>query len=275
MKAPAVLVIEPGRGSGQYWRDLWEYRELFYFLAWRDVVVRYKQTAAGIAWAWLRPVTAMVVATVVFGSIAGLPSGGAPYPVMVFAGMLPWQLFANALSDSGNSLIGNSSLIVKVYFPRIVIPASSVITAFVDFLIASALLVALLAWYGIAPTWRLVALPWFVVLVLVAALGAGLWLAAVTVKYRDFRFVVPFIVQFGFFVTPVAYTSGAVPAEWRAVYALNPLAGIIDGFRWALLGGAEPLHAAAQIATIVETGALLASGLLYFRRSERSFADVI
>jgi lipopolysaccharide transport system permease protein len=260
---------------GQYWRDLWHYRELFYFLAWRDILVRYKQTVAGVAWAWIRPAATMLVATTIFGHVAKLPSGDAPYPIMVFAGLLPWQLFANALSDSGGSLIGNANLIAKVYFPRLVIPASSVIVGLVDFIIAGVLFLAVTLWYGIAPTWRIVALPWFVLLVLAAAFGAGLWLAAVTVRYRDFRFVVPFLVQFGFFLTPVAYSSTAVPPDWRLMHAMNPLVGIVDGFRWALLGGAQSLYLPSQASAAVGVTVILTSGILYFRRTERSFADVI
>jgi lipopolysaccharide transport system permease protein len=267
--------IAPSGYRGQYWRDLWHYRELFYFLAWRDILVRYRQTVAGVAWAWIRPAATMIVATTIFGHIARLPSADAPYPVMVFAGLLPWQLFANALSDSGGSLIGNANLIAKVYFPRLVIPASSVIVGLVDFLIAGVLFLALMVWYDVPPTWRIVMLPWFILLALAAALGAGLWLAAVTVKYRDFRFVAPFLVQFGFFMTPVAYPSSAVPPEWRLMHAVNPLVGIVDGFRWALLGGTKSLYFPAQVAAAVGVAAVLISGFLYFRRTERSFADVI
>jgi lipopolysaccharide transport system permease protein len=266
--------IAPTGHPGQYWRDLWHYRELFFFLAWRDILVRYKQTVAGVAWAWIRPAATMVVATTIFGHVARLPSGDAPYPIMVFAGVLPWQLFANALSDSGGSLIGNPNLIAKVYFPRLVIPASSVTVGLVDFLIASVLFLAVTLWYGVGLTWRIVVLPWFVLLVLAAALGAGLWLSAVTVRYRDFRFVVPFLVQFGFFLTPVAYSSSAVPLDWRLWHAANPLVGIVDGFRWALLGG-ESLYFPSQASAAVGVAAILASGILYFRRTERSFADVI
>jgi lipopolysaccharide transport system permease protein len=267
--------IAPTGHPGQYWRDLWYYRELFYFLAWRDILVRYKQTVAGIAWAWIRPAATMVVATTIFGHVARLPSGDAPYPIMVFAGLLPWQLFANALSDSGGSLVGNANLIAKVYFPRLVIPASSVIVGLVDFLIASVLFLAVTLWYGVALSWRIVVLPWFVLLVLAAALGAGLWLSAVTIRYRDFRFVVPFLVQFGFFLTPVAYSSSAVPSDWQLWHAANPLVGVVDGFRWALLGGAQSLCFTSQVSAAVGVAAILISGILYFRRTERSFADVI
>ncbi len=271
----AVVIIEAGRGSTQYWRDLWRYRELFYFLAWRDILVRYKQTVAGVAWAWIRPVAATVMATLVFGHIAGLPSNGVPYPVMVLAGLLPWQLFANTLADAGNSLVSNSNLIVKVYFPRLIVPASTAVIAAIDSLIASVLLAALMAWYGVAPTWRLAAVPVFAALALAAAFGAGLWLSALTVRYRDVRFVVPFIVQFGFFATPVAYSTAAVPARWQALYRLNPLVGVIDGFRWALLGGVEPLQPATELASLVVIAGCVAGGIAYFRRTERTFADVI
>lgn len=269
------VVIEPGRRSSRYWRDLWAYRELFYFLAWRDVLVRYKQTIAGIAWAWLRPVAAVIVSTVVFGRIANLPAEGAPYALMVMVGMLPWQLFANALSDSGSSLLSNANLISKVYFPRMIVPASTVVVALVDFLIAAAIAALMMAWYGVMPTWRIVALPWFIALAVMAALGAGLWLSALTVAYRDFRFIAPFLVQFGFFITPVAYTSTVVPDAWATLYSLNPLVGIVDGFRWALLPGAPPLRLVAQSVSIVSILAVLATGAVYFRRTERTFADVI
>lgn len=268
------VVIEPGGRSTQYWIDLWHYRELFYFLAWRDIAVRYKQTVAGVAWAWLRPAATVIIATLVFGRVAGLPSNGMPYPVMVLAGMLPWQLFANTLADAGNSLVSNSNLIVKVYFPRLIVPVSTAVIAAMDAAVASVLLLVLMVWYGIVPTWRIITLPAFALLALMAATGVGVWLSALTVKYRDMRFVVPFLVQFGFFATPVAYSTAAVPREWQALYALNPLVGIIDGFRWALFGQA-PLRAATLLTGVGVVAAVLAGGLAYFRHTERTFADVI
>ena len=230
------LIIEAGKTEGQYWRDLWNYRGLFYFLAWRDILVRYKQTAIGIVWAVLRPLLTMAVFTVVFGKIAKLPSEGAPYPIMVFAAMLPWQFFANSLSEASNSLIGNTNLISKVYFPRLVIPASSVITSFADFLISGVILATLMVWYQFVPGWRLITLPLFTGIAFAASMGAGLWLTALNVKYRDFRYLVPFIVQFGLYISPVGFSSTVVPEKWRLLYSVNPMVGVIDGFRWAILG---------------------------------------
>jgi lipopolysaccharide transport system permease protein len=228
------LIIEPGRTEKNYWRDLWRYRELFYFLAWRDILVRYKQTAIGVIWALLRPFLTMVVFTVVFGRIAKMPSNGIPYPILVFAAMLPWQFFSTSLSEASNSLVGNTNLISKVYFPRLIIPAAAVITSLVDFAISLGLLTVLMAWYGFLPDWRILTLPLWTVLAFLAALGPGLYLTALNVKYRDFRYVIPFIVQFGLFISPVGFSSSVVPDQWRLVYALNPMVGVIDGFRWAI-----------------------------------------
>ena len=223
MGAPAELVIEAGRTEANYWRDLWRYKELFYFLAWRDILVRYKQTAIGVAWALIRPFLTMVVLTVVFNKVARLPgTGDVPYALMVFAAMLPWQFFATALSESSGSLIGNASLISKVYFPRLIVPGTSVITAFVDFLITLALMAMLMLWYGFPPGWRLLTLPLFIVLAIGAACGAGMWLCALTVKYRDFRYVVPFIVQFGLYISPVGFSSDKIPPQWRTALCLEP-----------------------------------------------------
>jgi lipopolysaccharide transport system permease protein len=270
------LIIEAGRTERQYWRDLWRYRELFYFLAWRDILVRYKQTVIGIAWALVRPFLSMLVLTIVFSRIAKLPSeGGAPYPIMVFAAMLPWQFFATALSESGNSLISNANLISKIYFPRFIVPASSVITSFVDFLISAVFLVLMMIWYQFMPGWRLVFLPLFVVLAFGAAMGAGLWLSALSVKYRDFRFIVPFIVQFGMYVSPVGFSSTIIPQKWRLLYSLNPMVGVIDGFRWAILGGQAKLYWPSLAASTIIVLGLFLAGVWYFRRTERTFADVI
>lgn len=269
------LIIEAGRTEGQYWRDLVRYRELFYFLAWRDVLVRYKQTVIGVLWAVLRPFLTMVVFVFVFSRIAKLPSDGAPYPVMVFAAMLPWQLFATSLSEGSNSLITNSNLISKVYFPRLIIPASSVIVSFVDFAISLSLLALLMAWYRVWPGVYLLALPLFTLLALLTSAGAGLWLAALNVEYRDFRYVVPFIVQFGLYVSPVGFSSAIVPEKWRLVYSLNPIVGVIDGFRWAISAGQASIYGPGLIISLVVTGVFLASGIWYFRRMERTFADVI
>ena len=272
--SPFELVIEPGLASKNYWLDLWRYRELLYFLAWRDIVVRYKQTAIGIAWALLRPALTMLV-FVAFRRLAGMPPGGIPDPVLVFAAVLPWQFFSTALSESSSSLIGNANLISKVYFPRLIVPWASVVTAFVDFLITLGLLAVLMAWYRIAPGWQLAVLPLFVAMAFGLSLGAGLLLAALNVEYRDFRYIVPFIVQFGLFVSPIAFTSVNLPERWRTVYALNPMVGIIDGFRWSLLGGYPRFDAWTIGVAGVVTAAFLLLGIGYFRRMERSFADVI
>ena len=269
------IIIEAGRTEGQYWRDLFRYRELFYFLAWRDVLVRYKQTVIGILWAVLRPFLTMLVMVFIFRKIAKLPSESLPYPVLVFAGMLPWQLFASSLTEASTSLITNVNLISKVYFPRLIIPAGAVIVSFVDFTISAGLLALLMIFYHVWPTWHLLTLPLFTLLALVASAGAGLWLAALNVEYRDFRYIVPFLVQFGLYVSPVGFSSALVPAKWRLLYSLNPMVGVIDGFRWAISGGAAPIFLPGLIASLVVTSLLLIGGIWYFRRMERTFADVI
>ncbi len=269
------LIIEAGRTESQYWKDLWRYRELFYFLAWRDILVRYKQTVIGIAWALIRPFLTMIVFTVVFGQLAKLPSGGAPYPILVFAGMLPWQFFASALSECSNSLLSNANLISKVYFPRLIVPASAVIVSFVDFLVSGMILLALMAWYNFVPSWRILTLPLFILIALVASMGGGLWLSALNVKYRDFRYIVPFIVQLGLYVSPVGFSSSVVPEKWRSLYSLNPMVGVIDGFRWAILGGEAKLYWPGFTLSVGLVTLLFASGVWYFRKTERSFADVI
>lgn len=269
------LVIEAGRTERQYWRDLWRYRELFYFLSWRDILVRYKQTAIGIAWALIRPFLTMVVFTVVFGNIAKLPSEGVPYPILVFAAMLPWQFFANSLSESSNSLITNANLISKVYFPRLIVPTSAVIVSFVDFMISGMILLGLMAWYNFVPSWRILTLPLFILVAFAAAMGAGLWLASLNVQYRDFRYIVPFIVQFGLYVSPVGFSSSVIPEKWRLLYSLNPMVGVIDGFRWAILGGESRLYWPGFTLSVGLVVLLLISGIGYFRKMERTFADVI
>ena len=270
------LLIEAGRGAKNYWRDLWRYRELFYFLAWRDILVRYKQTAIGIAWALVRPFLTMLVFTFIFSRVAKLPApGSVPYALLVFAAMLPWQFFSTALSEASNSLIGNSNLISKVYFPRLIVPAGSVITSFVDFLITLGLMAGMMIWYGFLPDWRLLTLPLFIALAFGSAFGAGLWLCALNVRYRDFRYIVPFIVQFGLYLSPVGFSSNIVPERLRLIYACNPMVGVIDGFRWALLRGQSPLAAYALIASILVTLVLCLSGIWYFRRTEKTFADII
>ncbi len=269
------LVIEAGRTEGQYWRDLWRYRELFYFLAWRDILVRYKQTFVGVGWSVIQPLLTMIVLTVVFGKLGKMPSGGMPYPLLVLCGMLPWQFFSTAMAESGNSLVRNSNLITKIYFPRLVITASTVITSFVDFLISAVFLAVLMIGYRYPPPAAVFFLPFFVVLAFGAALGVGLWVAALMVKYRDFRFIVPFMVQFGLYISPVGFQSSVVPARFRLLYALNPMVGIIDGFRWCLLGAPNRIYETGLAISVIVVIALVASGIWYFRKTERTFADVI
>lgn len=276
------LVIEAGKTERAYWSDLWRYRELFFFLSWRDILVRYKQTVIGVLWALIRPLLTIAIFTVLFGKMAKLPSDGLPFAVFVCAGNLPWQFFATAMSEASNSLVANANMLGKIYFPRLIVPASAVIVAFVDLLISLAILAGLMAWYHVMPTWRLVTLPLFTGLGLGAALGIGIWLAALNVKYRDFRYVVPFIVQFGFFVSPVGYGS-----DWffqkllemktgeilYALYLLNPMVGVIDGFRWAM-GGQVELSVSIVISILV-VAFIVVSGVRYFRSTERTFADII
>ena len=269
------VIISPGRVEKNYWKDLWRYRELFFFLAWRDILVRYKQTAIGIAWSVIRPLLTMVAFTIIFGRLAKLPSEGVPYPIMVFAAMLPWQFFANSLSEASNSLIENEKMLTKVYFPRLVVPASSVIVGLLDFLISFVILALLMFWYGFMPGWRMFSIPLFLVLAFTASFGFGLWLAALNVKYRDFRYVVPFIVQFGLYISPVGFTSSIVPDKWRLLYSLNPMVGVIDGFRWAILRGNTPLYWPGFLLSSAITGVILISGFRYFRKTEKVLADII
>ncbi len=270
------LVIEAGRAERGYWLDLWRYRELFQVLAWRDVSVRYKQTVIGVAWALIRPFLAMVIFTVVFGKLAMLPSDGtAPYAVMVFAGMLPWTFFSTALTDASNSLLGNANLIAKAYFPRLVIPVAAEMVAFVDFLIGFVLLAGLMTWYRFAPSWQIFLLPAFIAIAFVASLGLGLWLTALNVKYRDFRYVIPFIAQLGLYLSPVGFSSSIVPDEWRLAYSLNPMVGVIDGFRWCILGGQSPLYLTSFLLSLGVSALFLWLGLRQFRKMEKSFADLI
>jgi lipopolysaccharide transport system permease protein len=276
MNTTEELVIEAEGAERQYWSDLWRYRELFHILAWRDLAVRYKQTVIGIAWALIRPVLMMLIFTVVFGRIAKLPSdGGVPYPIMVLAGMLPWQFFSTALTESSNSLIQNSNLISKIYFPRLIVPAASVITSAVDLLISFSIMAVMMVFYNQWPDWHVLYLPLFIALAFAAAIGAGLWLCALNVEYRDFRYIVPFIVQFGMYVSPVGFSSSVVPEQWRMVYSLNPMVGVIDGFRWAILRGGPAIYWPGLCVSVGLTAALCFSGLWYFRKVERTFADVI
>lgn len=269
------LIIEPGRGIRHYWRDLWQYRELFYFLAWRDILVRYKQTAIGIAWSVLRPFLTMIVFTLVFSKLAKLPSDGVPYPVLVYTALLPWQFFANTFTESSNSLIDNQNLLTKVYFPRIIVPASSVIVALVDFAISCVILCLLMFWYGFLPDWRIFFMPLFLMQALLFAFGCGLWISALNVQYRDFRYVIPFIVQFGLYVSPVGFSSSIVPEQWRLLYALNPMVSVIEGFRWALTGKQSLIYWPGYLLSLTLIFGILISGFWWFRRMERSFADIV
>jgi lipopolysaccharide transport system permease protein len=271
-----VIVIEAGRSERHYWLDLWQYRELFRVLAWRDLSVRYKQTAIGILWALIRPFLTMLVLTIIFGRIAKLPSdGNSPYALMVFAGILPWTFFSAGLSEASNSLINNANLINKVYFPRLIVPIATVVVAFVDFLISFCILLVLMGWYQYLPDWRIIVLPVFVLLAFFASVGPALWISSVNVKYRDFRYVIPFIVQFGLYVSPVGFGSSVVPEQWRLLYSLNPMVGVIDGFRWCILRGQSELYRAALLASVAVTAFFLWFGIYQFRKTEKSFADLI
>ncbi|MEN9403981.1 MAG: hypothetical protein RL091_2684 [Verrucomicrobiota bacterium] len=268
------LILEAGRSSRHYWGDLWRYRELLGFLAWRDIKVRYKQTVLGVLWALIQPAVTLAVFSFIFGKLAGMPSGSVPYPLMVLAGLLPWQLFSAAFSNASGSLVSNTHLISKVYFPRLIVPLSSVAVALIDFCIVLVLLAALCIWWQFVPDWRIIFLPLFVVLTLVTAIGTGLWLTALTVKYRDFRFVVPFLLQVGLFLSPVGFSTTNLPT-WRQLYSLNPMVGAIDGFRWCVLRGEPALDPLNLGISVVMSALLLFTGLWYFRRMERGFADII
>jgi lipopolysaccharide transport system permease protein len=269
------LVIEPGRSFRHYWRDLWQYRELFYFLSWRDILVRYKQTAIGVAWGILRPLLTMIVFTVIFGYLAKLPSEGVPYPILVFAAMLPWQFFSGSLTECSNSFLTNAPMLTKIYFPRLIVPASAVIVNLIDFLISFVLLAGLMAWYRFVPGWRVLTLPLFLGMAFLASFGFGLWLATLNVKYRDFRYVVPFIVQFGLYISPVGFSSSVVPGPWRLLYSINPMVGVIDGFRWAILGGDSRIYLPGFLLSSVVTMTIFLLAIRYFRATERKFADII
>lgn len=267
-------LITASNANQCYWLDVYRYRELFYFLAWRDIVVRYKQTFVGVAWAIIRPLFMMVVFTVVFGNLAEMPSNGIPYPILVFAAMLPWQFFASALSEASNSLVGNSNLVSKVYFPRIMLPTSALIVAFVDFAISFSILLGLMVWYQFVPSFRMATLPLFVLLAFLAALGPGLFVAALNVRYRDFRYVVPFVIQMGVYISPVGFQSSVVPGKWRLLYSMNPMVGVIDGFRWAICG-ADEIYLPGIASSLLFVAITLYAGVAFFRSTERTFADVI
>lgn len=272
------LIIEAGRTEAHYWRDLWRYRDLFYFLAWRDVLVRYKQTFIGVLWAVLRPFLTMMVFVLIFSRVAGLSSRDMPYSVLVLIGMLPWQFFATSLSEAGSSLVANANLVTKIYFPRLILPVSSVIVALVDFAITLALLAVVMAWHQFLPSWKVVFLPGFILLALVAALGPGLLITALNVKYRDFRYIIPFVVQFGLYISPVGFDSSIVGEKFGSTaqmfYSLNPMVGVINGFRWCV-GSGVPLDLPSFALSVGVSIVLLWFGIRQFRRMEKSFADVI
>jgi lipopolysaccharide transport system permease protein len=271
-----LTVLEPGRVDRNYWRDLWRYRELFAILAWRDVSVRYKQTAIGVAWALIRPFLTTVIFAIVFGRLARLPSEGqAPYPVMVFAGLMPWSLFAAVLGDASGSVLGNAHLISKVYFPRLIIPIATAVVALVDFAINFVLLAMIMGWYAFWPGWQIMFLPGFVLLAILASLGPALWITSLNIKYRDFRFVVPFVIQLGLYVSPVGFASSVVPQEWRLLYSINPMVGVIDGFRWCLLGGQSPFYWPGFLVSLGVVAFFLWFGIRYFRATERTFVDML
>lgn len=271
-----ILILEPGRTEKNYWSDLWRYRELFIILAWRDISVRYKQTIIGVLWAILRPFLTMLVFTVIFGRVAKLPSdGNAPYALMVFAAILPWTFFSTSLGEASNSLIGNANLISKVYFPRLVVPTATVVTAFVDFLISFVILLGMMIYYQFLPGWKILLLPLFIILALLASLGPGLWIAALNVKYRDFRYAIPFVVQLGLYISPVGFSSNLISGKWRLIYSLNPMVGVIDGFRWCILGGESPIYWPGFALSITIVTFFLWLGISSFRKMEKSFADLI
>lgn len=270
-----VIKIKPGYTEFNYLNDLWRFRDLFYFLAWRDILVRYKQTVIGIAWAVIRPFLTMVVFTIVFSKIAKLPSYGVPYPVLVFCAMLPWQFFSSSMAESSNSLIDNEKLISKVYFPRIIIPASTVIVSLVDFFISFCLLLLLMLWYQFIPSINSFLIIPFLAQAFLAAMGTGLWLCSLNVQFRDFRYIIPFIVQFGLYISPVGFSTFAIPEQWRLLYSLNPMVGVIDGFRWAMLGGENVIYWPGYFTSLIFSLLLFISGFRYFRKTERMFADVI
>lgn len=271
-----IIIIEAGRSERHYWRDLWRYRELFRMLAWRDLSVRYKQTVIGVLWALIRPFLTMLIFTVIFGRIARLPTdGNAPYALMVFAGILPWSFFSTGLSEASNSLINNAGLISKVYFPRLIVPVATVVVAFVDFLISFCILLVLMIWFKFLPDWRIFFLPIFIVLAFLASVGPSLWITSLNVKYRDFRYIIPFIVQFGLYVSPVGFSSNVVPERWRLLYSLNPTVGVIDGFRWCILRGQSKLYEPGLLVSIAVIAFFLYFGVHQFRKTERGFADLL
>lgn len=275
MKNKQTVVIDAQSSRSQYWRDLWRYRDLLYFLSWRDVLVRYKQTSIGLAWAVIRPLLTMLIFTFVFGKIAKLPSNGVPYPLMVFAAMLPWYFFSGAFTEAANSLIVNSNMISKVYFPRLIVPASTIAVCLLDLIISFGIMLVMMLWYGVFPSFRLLLLPFFILYAAAAAIGIGLWFAALNVKYRDFRYMIPFLAQLGLYVSPVGFDSGMIPEKWRLLYYVNPMVAVIDGFRWSILGQSFEIYLPGFIISLAFVIVLLISGVVFFRRTENTFADVI
>jgi len=269
------LIIESGRLRKNYWNDLWRFRELFVFLAWRDILVRYKQTIIGLAWSIIRPFLTMVVFTIIFGRLAKFPSGNVPYAILVYAAMLPWQFFSTCFSDASNSLLNNSNMLTKIYFPRLIIPVSTVIVNLVDFLISFVILIGLMLWYHFVPSWNIIYLPLFLGLALITSIGSGVYIAALNVKYRDFKYIVPFVVQFGMQISPVGYSSDIIPEKYRLLYSLNPMVGVIDGFRWCILGDRSHIYLPGLLLSIGLIVLLLFLGVWYFRKTEKTFADII
>ena len=268
-------IIEAGKSEKNYFKDIWRYRELFYFLSWKDILVRYKQTVIGIAWSVIRPLLTMLIFTIVFGKIANLPSNEAPYPILVFTALLPWQFFSNALQESSNSLISNVNMVSKIYFPRIILPISSMIVAIIDFAISFVLLTIIMGIYRFVPSWKIIFMPLFLILAIIVATGAGLLISALNVRYRDFKFIVPFIIQFGLYISPVGFSSDTIPEKWRMIYSINPMVGVIDGFRWCIIGKGVSLYMPGFIISIVLSIILLVIAIIYFRKTEKTFADRI
>jgi len=269
------IIIEPRKSLKNFWTELLEYRELFFFLAWRDILVRYKQTAIGVAWSVLRPLLTMVVFTIVFGKLAKMPSGGIPYPILVYSAMLPWHFFSNILTESGNSLISNANLISKIYLPRIIIPTTAMIVSLIDFLISSVIFILIMMIYNFKPTTNVLFIPLLLTLAVLTSLGMGYLFSALNVKYRDFKHIVPFVVQLGLYVSPVGFSSSVIPEEWRLIYSLNPMVGVIDGFRWAIVGNAFQIYYPGFILSIGVSLVIFVAGFSYFRKTEKEFADVI
>jgi len=269
------IIIEPKRRLGRFWQELWDYRELFYFLAWRDILVRYKQTVIGVAWSVLRPLLSVVILTIIFGRIAKLSSDNVPYSILVCTAVLPWQFFANTINISSNSTIGNANLITKVYFPRIIIPSTAVVVTLIDFALAFGILLCLMLWHTCWPTYRVVVLPLLLLLAALAALGVGYWVSALNVKYRDFRHVLPFAIRFGLYASPVGFSTSVIPAKWKLLYSLNPMVGVIDVFRWALLGRQVVLYLPGFLLSVGLVLLMFFSGLWFFNKTERHFADII